>query len=277
MSKLIYANFYRIFKNKIFYVEIIFTAAFSLFIVLVNYSPKIQASDNGVYLDDVFFNLYLCLGFILAAGISLIVGTEYSDGTIRNKLIVGYTRKQIYFSNLISAAVPSCMVLMVHGIITYGVGYFLFGNFQLPLEQILIALLSAFLVTMVFSTLFVAVAMNCSNKAVTAVVSLLIVLGITYLSSFIDNMLSEPEMVYESIIYSGEGIECGNMVKNPAYVGGLQREIYEFMDDLLPTGQLLQMYSMKFTNYVYWPLYSIVLFTGITLVGMLLFQKRDIK
>lgn len=60
MSKLIYANFYRIFKNKIFYVEIIFTAAFSLFIVLVNYSPKIQASDNGVYLDDVFFNLYLC-------------------------------------------------------------------------------------------------------------------------------------------------------------------------------------------------------------------------
>ena len=68
---------------------------------------------------------FFCL--ILAAGISLIVGAEYSDGTIRNKLIIGKTKAQIYFANLIASIVPSCLAVTVHGVITFGIAYFLWG------------------------------------------------------------------------------------------------------------------------------------------------------
>ena len=163
MRKLLSANFYRLWKNKIFWIEIGFTALLSVFIVVVNYSPKVQASVDRLFLDNVFFTMYQVIGFILAAGISLIVGTEYSDGTVRNKLIIGHTRTNIYLATLISNIEVSCMVLMLHGMITYGVGYFLFGSFQISEGLVLTAIICAVLTVVVFSAIFVAIAMNCSN------------------------------------------------------------------------------------------------------------------
>lgn len=277
MLKLLYANFNRLRKDKIFYAEIGFAAILSLYIVIANYSPEIQAMEDRLYLDDVFFTMYQILGLILAAGISLILGTEYSDGTIRNKLIVGRTRAQVYFSNLITSVATSCLVVLIHGIITYGVGYFLFGTFHMPAVQVLIAILCAFLTAFVFSALFAAIAMNCSNKAITAVVSLLLVLGLVYLSSVIGNILAEPEMTYDGVTISMDGVQFGDMIQNPAHVSGFQRTVYEFIYDLLPTGQLLQMYTLEFTRCARWPVFSVVPFVLITAIGFLIFRKKDIK
>lgn len=277
MRKLLSAAFFRLRKNRIFWAEIGLTAILSVFIVITNYSPGVQAMENRLYMDDVFFTMYLVLGFILAAGISLIVGTEYSDGTIRNKLIVGNTRAQVYFSNLIASAVPSCLVLLIHGIITYGIGYFLFGSFQMPTEQAVIALFSALLTTFVFSALFAAIAMNCSNKAVTAVVSLLLVLALTYLASAFGNALTEPEMTYDGITITMDGVQFGDMIQNPAYIKGFQRTLYEFVYDLLPTGQLLQMYTLDFTGCARWPIISALLCVVVTITGFLAFRRKDLK
>lgn len=278
MRKLLSANFSRLWKNKIFRAEIGLTALLSLFIVISNYSPEVQAAESSrLYLDDVFFTMYLMFGFILAAAISLIVGSEYSDGTIRNKLIVGKTRAQIYFASLFASIVPSCIVLMVHGVITFGTGYFLWGNFRMEPGQIGVVLLSALLTTFVFSALFVAISMNCSNKAVTAVVSLLIVLGLTILTSTISNALSETETTYADVTYTTDSIRFGNEIPNPAYVSGVQRTVYEFIYDLLPTGQLMQMYILDFDRCARWPIFSIVFSMLITAVGYIMFRRKDIK
>ena len=278
MRKLVTASFSRLWKNRIFWAEIGLTALLSVFIVISNYSPEVQASESSrLCLDDVFFTMYLMLGFILAAGISLIVGSEYSDGTIRNKLIIGKTRAQIYFANLFANIIPSCIVLMLHGIITFGIGYFLWGNFKMPPSQVGIVLLSALLTTFVFSALFVAISMNCSNKAVTAVISLLIVLGLTMLTSTIGNVLSETEMAYDSITYTIDSIQFGNEIPNPAYISGTQRTVYEFVYDLLPTGQLMQMYILDFDRCARWPVLSVVFFLLVTAVGYFMFRRKDIK
>ena len=278
MLKLIYANLNHLFKNKIFYVEIILTVILSAFIVFANYSPEIQATENRLYLDDVFFTMYQLMGFILAARISLIVGTEYSDGTIRNKLIVGRTRTQVYFSHLITSIVPSCLVLIVHGVVTYGLGYFLFGNFQMPITEVITALVCALMASIVFSAFFVAIAINCSNKAITAVASLLLILGLTFLSASLGNALAEPEMTYDRITISVDGgLQLGDLIANPAYVTGIERTIYEVVYDLFPTGQLIQIYGNDFARCARWPMFSVALLILITLVGFLAFRKRDIR
>lgn len=277
MGKLLCAAFYRLRKNKVFWTEIGMTAILSAYIVLANYSTHIQASENRLYLDNVFFVMYQLMSLLLAASISLIVGTEYSDGTIRNKLIVGHTRSQVYFSNLIASAVPSVLVVLVHGIITYGLGRLLFGAFQMPIGQVFTGIVSALLTSFVFAAMFVAIAMNCSSKAVTAVASMLLAIGLLYLTSFFARALTEPEMVYDGIRISAEGVQFGELIPNPAYVSGIQRTVYEWIYDLLPNGQLQQIFDLDFTRCVRWPWLSISLTVMITILGYALFRKKDIK
>lgn len=277
MRRLLNANFSRLWKNKIFWTEIGLTAILSVFIMISNYIPgNSLAGIDRLYLEDVFFIMYLFLGFILCAGISLIVGTEYSDGTIRNKLIVGRTRAQIYFAHLITSIVSSCVILLTHGIITFGAGYFLWGNFQMETKQVAVVLLSALLTTFVFSALFVAISMNCTNRAVAAVASLLLVLGLTTLTGTIMRALSEAETLILNVQFR-DGEMLYDEVQNPAYVSGLQRIMYEFVYDLLPTGQLMQMYRLDFERCARWPIFSVVFFILITAVGYFMFRKKAIR
>ncbi len=97
MRKLLNSEIRHILKSKLFWLEILFFAGFSAFIVIANYSPAVQNSENPIYLDDVFHNLYQMMAFAFVICISMTVGTEYSDGVIRNKLIVGHTRRNLLF------------------------------------------------------------------------------------------------------------------------------------------------------------------------------------
>lgn len=53
-------------------------------------------------LSDGLFAGLTFLGVVLAAFCSLYLGTEYQDGTLRNKVAAGYRREQIYFSCLLA-------------------------------------------------------------------------------------------------------------------------------------------------------------------------------
>ncbi len=183
----------------------------------------------------------------------------------------------IYFSTLISCALTSALLFLLHGGITYGIGYWLFGGFLTPMNQIGGTVIAAFFVGFVFSALFVAISMNLQNKAVTAVVTMILILGLTYLASAIGNMLMEPEMTYNGMVISMDGAQVGDMIPNPAYVSGLQRVVDTFMYDLLSTGQLIQMYSLDFSRIICWPVFSVLLFIIITVVGYMIFRKKDIK
>ena len=51
--------------------------------------------------EDGLFVIETIMILVIAVFVSLFFGTEYSDGTLRNKLIGGYTRGQIYVSQFI--------------------------------------------------------------------------------------------------------------------------------------------------------------------------------
>lgn len=284
MRKLLSADSRHLIKNKLFWLELISCAIFSAWIMFANYSPKIQESTYPMYLENTFFNMYQLLCIVFASAISLIAGTEYSDGIIRNKLIVGHTRTEIYFSILLTNVWASIAVITTHGIVSYGTGYFLFGAFQISAAQILAAILCALLANLVFTTLFVAIALNCSNKSVTAVVSILSSLVIIFVANYAGQKLSEPEMIHEGITITDNAIQHiqyvqygSEMVPNPDYVTGTLRNVYEFIYNLLPTGQLMQIQSLEFAHWQYMSVLSVFLFAVITIVGYKLFAKKDIK
>ena len=129
----------------------------------------------------------------------------------------------------------------------------------MPVSHVLFVLFCAVLIIIVYTAITVLIAMNCANKPTTVVISLLLMLGFVYVGSYLGAMLMEKEMT------------------NPTYVSGGRRRLYEFLYDILPTGQLNQMYYKDFSHAVCWPWYSIGLSFFVTVAGCLSFCKKDIR
>ncbi len=52
------------------------------------------------------------LGIILSVFISLFIGAEYEYGTIRNKIISGYDRSEIYLANIFACIIAGWIMCM---------------------------------------------------------------------------------------------------------------------------------------------------------------------
>ena len=97
-------------------------------------SQYMQMKESGAnyLLDPFLFHFFLVMGVLLSVFVSLYVGTEYHDGTLRNKLISGSSRNAVYGLNLwISFLVGTCSVLLAY---TAGLaaGIPMFGVIEMP-------------------------------------------------------------------------------------------------------------------------------------------------
>ena len=98
MNRLLIANFMRVKKNKLFWALCGVMSLVSLFMI-VN-----AIVNNDSQIDNAMCMFVIPVEIAAAVFISIFFGTEYGDGTIRNKLVVGHDRRQIYFANSITAA-----------------------------------------------------------------------------------------------------------------------------------------------------------------------------
>lgn len=277
MRKLLAANFHALFKNKVFWTMLAATALISAYVVSANYNAEVQASENPIYLNDVFFTVYQFIDVILAATTSLIIGVEYSDGTLRNKLVVGHRRSEVYLAALITNLTATLLFATVHGVVTFALGSLLLEPSRMPTEQLLALAGLAALGTLALDALFTGLAMNCESRAVSSVASLLLALTLIVTASTIGNKLQEPELSYDDIVISEDGIRYGDLVPNPAYVDASQRPVYEFVYDLFPTGQLIQISSEDLTRADRWPAFSasfLILAAG---GGYLVFRRKNLR
>lgn len=72
MNKLLTANFFRMFKNKLFWAGILFMAAVGIGFPLVNYNTMIK-NDYPLYLDSTFFMGAAFIGVVLFFAVSFLV------------------------------------------------------------------------------------------------------------------------------------------------------------------------------------------------------------
>ena len=82
MHKLLIAGFFRLRKDVIFWLFIFLTIGITIF-TLTNNSPS-----DGDVLDKFVNDFVIYIGIFIAIFVSIFVGKEYSEGIIRNKIIV---------------------------------------------------------------------------------------------------------------------------------------------------------------------------------------------
>lgn len=98
MNKLLRANFSRLWKDTVFWVVTLFMFGLGIFTVGAQYFDIMRYNAN-IPFNNALFSYAAVVGCGSAIFSSLFFGTEYSDGTIRNKLIVGHLRSSVYLSN----------------------------------------------------------------------------------------------------------------------------------------------------------------------------------
>ena len=275
MRKLITASFSRLWKEKLFWLVFAFMSIGSVCYNWIGYN---EINNPQIYVEDILFCMLPVSSFVFALFISMRLGTEFEEHTIRNKLIVGYSRTQVYFSEYLTCMAASVILLAVMLLCSRLFGLFLSLEFLSNWKDIAFLVFSCVLMASVFSAMFVGISMNVGSKAASLVASIVFLFAILLLASFCINALEEPSMAYTNVIISVEdGVQFGDLVENPAYVDGTQRMIYELIADILPTGQAIQMNTLEFERSARWPAFSLIMLIIATVAGYIPFRKRDIR
>lgn len=277
MRKLLCANFARLWRDKVFWgcvLAVLFCSAGNM---LNGCRQATQDMSEFSYtLEHYYYMMLPVLVLFIPVFTSLFLGTEYSDGTLRNKLIAGHRRTQVYLANLIVCTVAS--LLMLAALFAGGlVGIPTLGAWPLGLRILLWYTAIAVLMTAAFSAIFTLIGMLTPNKAFSAVLSLGIAIVMLVLGSYFYNALGEPEMVSGVVITAENGVQLGDPEPNPDYISGMRRAVYAFMVDLLPTGQSITLADLGVAHPVRMLGCSFYILLGTTLYGTFLFQRRDLK
>jgi hypothetical protein len=275
MSKLLSANFFRLWKDKIFRICLGTIFIGTVYLMLMGMRAE-YVDHNGFDLDYYYFKTLPYYGMILAVSIAKFIGIDYDDGTIRNKFIIGYTRREIYVANLLTCCFSSTLLFAawaVGGLV--GIPYFgiwsvgIAGYFQL----LIIALLTVWALTAVF----VSIAQFITNRFAN-VITVFAAMFILMLGSYFYNALCEPETYMNGMVINSAGtVEFGDEITNPAYIGGTLRTVYHVILNILPTGQQIWIADETVTHPVFMCMCSMMIIVVFTGIGFLLFRKKDIK
>ena len=275
MRKLLAASFSRLWKEKIFWFVFLIMSIGSVCFNWIGYN---EINNPQIYVEDMIFCMLPMSGFVFALFISMRLGTEFEEHTIRNKLVVGYNRTQIYFAEYITCMVASIILLGIMLLFATVFGLLLSLELQSGWMEIVFLLFCCVLIASVFSAMFVGISMNVGAKATSLVVSIVFLFAILLLASFCINALAEEPMAYSNITITVEdGVQFGDIIENPAYVDGTQRTVYELIADILPTGQAIQLNNLEFERAVRWPVFSLIMLVIATVVGYIPFRKQDIR
>ena len=271
MLKLLRANFFCLRRSKALW--LCTAGAFALsaaFLLGVHVSE-----DGGAALDDMFMQIFPFLSILHAAFTSLFLGAEYQDGTLRNKLIAGHSRRSVYGAYLITAA-AGCWIIALGWLAGCAAGALRFGWFTMPGRTMLLVLSVILLLTAALTAIFTLVGLLLPNRAAAAVVSIVLAFALLLAGSFLYNALNEPELT-QSAVATENGFEFSEPVPNPFYVGGERRAAYQFALDALPSGQGIQLANRELTR----PALSMAASAGIVLLcaaaGMVCFRRKDLK
>lgn len=274
MNNLLRAGLWRVKKDKWLWAGIFIILAYNIFGCISQYETMIKYQIEE-RLEDVVFMFMLFPGITLAASISVLTGTEFSDGTIRNKIVTGKKRSDIYLSAFILCSVEALLTFFIPVIVLQLVGIPLFGFFTQPLSEIGYEFLLEMLLCLVYASFYNMIAMVNQNKAYTAIICIILGFLLLFAGSYLYHVLGAPQFYEYADVIDGQAKMITE--ENPRYVTGLRREIYQFLMDVLPSGATMQMLAgtaLHPVRLVVSAVCNIIIFNGI---GMYLFQKKDIK
>ncbi|MBO4703884.1 MAG: ABC transporter permease [Bacilli bacterium] len=200
MINLLKADFFRVLRTKIVYISLIIAVILPLFIAVVNgltamataslYSEGYEPSPAGDTLLGNTFSPVMSFSYIFAVFPVIVIMMDFGNGTLRNKIIHGYTRQQIYAAHFIVSLIHITAITLIF-VTTNVVSALVLGISEVPADLIsayLVYYLVGFLGVVMVASLGCCMALSLGNAGA-IVITILGTLVLTYLGSIIGLIL----------------------------------------------------------------------------------------
>lgn len=288
MSKLLNAGLARLFHNRLFQTGMIFSVGFGILMDIIRYLdiqkyPEEYAVLGAEYhsAEGFVFSGALYMMFLIAIIVAKLIGTEYSDGTIRNKIIAGHKRSNIFLANYGIGAVAALCMLLTFIVVTLAVGKVLLPVSCLTTKEIIVFTLSEGVSLLGLTAIFVMITMLVRSKSTAIAANLVLagvffVVGITISSSLSAQQYQEYQEI-EADAETGELVAVTKTIKNTHYLEGTKRVVYEQLNNFLPVNQVLQVMMYEKDNLDIMAVYSAWLVVLCNGIGIWRFRKIDLK
>ena len=276
MLNLLRANFSRLLRDRAFRLLSALMAFFGVSLAVVN---AVHARQDGeIWTMDYTLLLYVILAPIVNAVLTaLFIGTEHSGGTMRNKRIAGHRRSSIYLANLLVCCCGGICLCLAFALPQAGLGLLLKGELNAPLPEILRYAGLSFALMIAFTALFTLIAMVCRNRTHTTAGCILLTVVLLFAGVYISSTLEEPEYL-AAYSYTENGVTVEEPEqKNPYYITGMKRQVYEFLQDLTPGGQVIQISEMGVKKPVMLAICDGLILLLVTGFGLIVFRREDLK
>lgn len=277
MNNLIRVAWHRMVRDRLFYFAIAITMALTAYVIFDNGPTTAQwaAAGEDYELEDCYFNLFPLLGMIFGAYVSLFLGTEHSDGILRNKVIAGNSKAGVYLSLFLVAA-AGCLILTAAALLAGMTGLIYFDGFAFGWRMYFLYVLTACCTAITLAAIYTIISMLTSNKAQGAVIALVLWFILLFAGSAVVNLLSAPEMTADYSLIEGAWVE-GAPYPNPDYVTGIRRIVLEIFSYLNPVCIQIRMSDSCLLHPVAAILSSLGMSIAALLAGCTAFTKKDLK
>lgn len=265
MIRLLNSSLSRLYKNAIFKICLGVAVFMGIFCPIFGHRYLfVMAAPASAYSLDYYFLTFInVIAFVVAAFCSFFIATDYNDGTIRNKIVIGNSRIGIYMANFITSVVAACILCTGYIILALCVGRPLIGAFQYFSKTEVVALvICAYLVLIAIAGITTLVGMTASNMVVSLGISACVVIG--FLCFGVHQLNMQSDVIF--------------------WLGESKREMALFWIDFLPGGQMMTFFALK-GNILYFVdpnpvnmiMGSLCFVIASTVVGMIIFCRKDLK
>ena len=296
MRKLLRADLSRLLKNKLFW---FLTLCLLVWSAVSSYDNACNLINNPGPYSDIVIGMGIAVPesfcfdggpivlVIIPVFASMFLGTEFSDGTMRNKIVVGSKRKNIYLSHLITTGAASlvfCAMWHIGALSALPV----LGVWKIGVLTWALMVIKSALFVFAFASVLCLISHIVANKAAVAVFEIVFALVVLMAGSMLYNMLLEPEMISGGVTISAN--ENGETVMqpiephpNPDYVAEPERSVLKKALNTLPSGQAILLANITSSNeeQLDLPIYSYCASCAIILVstaaGIFIFKRKDLK
>ncbi len=276
MMCLLKAGFSRLWKNRVFYILLGCMALLGIGVPWMQYSSNVEYEIH-ITPDSGYAVFGIAAAIAVSVFVSLFIGTEYSDGALRRKILVGRGRGAVYLANLTVCLAAGLFLCAAYLIPFLCAALPLLGPFAFEWDHVLLTMLYIFLMVAAFASLYVFLTMACQSKSHAAVGCILFCFLLLFAGMRLSSSLGEPETYGPSMEYIGGEFVAREAEPNPNYLSGTKRLVYQFLYEFLPGGQAVALASPGGERPFTMPLYSGILLVVSTCGGMLMFQKKDLN
>lgn len=281
MAKLLRANLERLRKDRfvfcLYIVEFLCSLLWTW--MAIQSFQDLTAAGYERTLDDYYFQMYPYFGALYGVFVSYFLGIEYSNGCIRNKLVVGHTRSSIFLANFSSCAI-GCLVLFGIWFLGSLPCLFFMGPSSVGFTGLLLYIAVALVCAVAFAALYTVIGSLISNTPLSVILCLGLWIALSLASSALYDRLNETELsggTYMAFIDGVAQFIQEEPKPNPMYLTGWIRTVCEMLLDFIPEGPSILTQAMEIEH----PFREMglgLLFAGVSVLsGSAAFRRKNIQ